>query len=71
VADHCEASTSEAMAAIEAMVKCLDTGTWGDTSPTALNAAASALKLEQPRYVSYTFKTPINQAFYADTKRPF
>jgi pimeloyl-ACP methyl ester carboxylesterase len=70
-AGHCETSTSEAMAAIEAMVKRLDTGKWGDTSPAALNAAASALKLEQPRYVSYTFKTPFNRAFYADTKRPF
>ena len=59
------------MAAIEAMVNRLETGKWGDTSPAALNAAASALKLEQPRFVSYTFKTPFNRAFYADTKRPF
>ena len=70
-AGHCETTTSEAMAAIEAMVNRLETGNWGDTSPAALNAAASALKLEQPRYVSYTFKTPFNRAFYADTKRPF
>ena len=70
-AGHCETSVSEAMAAIEAMVKRLDTGKWGDTSPAALNSAAGALKLEQPRYVSFTFKTPFNRAFYADTKHPF
>jgi pimeloyl-ACP methyl ester carboxylesterase len=70
-AGHCETSTAEAMAAIEAMVGRLDTGKWGDTSPAALNAAASALKLEAPRYVDHTFKTPFNRAFYTDTKRPF
>jgi hypothetical protein len=53
------------------MVTRLNTGKWGDTSPAALNAAASALNLEAPRFVSYTFKTPFNRAFYSDTKHPF
>jgi pimeloyl-ACP methyl ester carboxylesterase len=70
-AGHCETSVSEATTAIEAMVSRLDTGEWGDTSSVALNAAASALNLEAPRFVRYTFMTPFNRAFYADTKHPY
>ncbi len=70
-AGHCETEVSEAMAAIEAMVKRLSTGRWGDTSPEALNAAASALNIAKPRFVSYTFVTPFNRAFYKETKHPF
>ncbi len=70
-AGHCETEVSEAMAAIEAMVKRLSTGTWGDTSPQALNAAASALNPAKPRFVSYTFTTAFNRAFYRETKHPF
>ncbi|EIM30032.1 alpha/beta hydrolase family protein [Microvirga lotononidis] len=70
-AGHCETSVSEATAAIEAMVTRLSTGKWSDTNSAALNAAASTLNLEAPRFVSYTFKTPFNRAFYANTKHPF
>jgi pimeloyl-ACP methyl ester carboxylesterase len=70
-AGHCETEVSEAMATIEAMVTRLGTGKWGDTSPQALNGAARTLNLAEPRFVSYTFKTPFNRAFYTDTKRPF
>ncbi|WP_342363641.1 alpha/beta hydrolase family protein [Terrarubrum flagellatum] len=70
-AGHCETEVSEAMAAIEAMVARLSTGKWGDTSPAALNAAARALKLAEPRFVSHTFRTPFNRAFYMDSNRPF
>jgi len=63
-AGHCETEVSEAMAAIEAMTNRLATGSWGDTSPEALNAAASALALAKPRFVSHTFTTPFNRAFY-------
>jgi pimeloyl-ACP methyl ester carboxylesterase len=70
-AGHCETEVSEAGAVIQAMVNRLDTGTWGDTSPKALNAAAGALNLAAPRFVSHTFATPFNRAFYLDTKHPF
>ena len=59
------------MATIEAMVDRLSTGKWGDTSPEALNAAAGALNLAKPRFVSYAFKTPFNRAFYPETQHPF
>ena len=70
-AGHCETEVSEAMAAIEAMVNRLSTGRRGDTSPQALNAAGSALNLAKPRFVSYTFTTAFNRAFYRETKHPF
>ena len=70
-AGHCETEVSEAVATIEAMVNRLSTGKWGDTSPEALNAAAGALNLAKPRFVSYTFKTPFNRAFYPETQHPF
>jgi hypothetical protein len=59
------------MAAIDAVVKRLETGQWGETTAEGLNAAARALNREEPRYVTYIFRTPFNRAFYKDSKRPF
>jgi len=68
---HCKTEVSEAEAAIQAMVDRLDTGKWGDTSADALNALAKKANTQTPRYVTYTFDTPFNRAFYADSKHPF
>ncbi|MGK6317696.1 hypothetical protein [Neorhizobium sp. DT-125] len=53
------------------MIDRLDTGRWGDTTAKALNALAEKAAPQKPRYVSYSFETPFNRAFYADSRHPF
>lgn len=70
-AGHCKTQVSEAEAAIQAMVDRLDSGKWGDTSAEGLNALAKKASTQAPRYVTYSFETPFNRAFYSDSKHPF
>lgn len=70
-AGHCVTTISEAVAAIDALSERIETGAWPQTDAAALNEAAQALNLEAPRYVDYTFETPFNRAFYADSPHPF
>jgi fermentation-respiration switch protein FrsA (DUF1100 family) len=70
-AGHCKTEVSEAEAAIQAMVDRLNTGKWGDTSADGLNALSKKASNQAPRYVTYSFETPFNRAFYPDSKHPF
>jgi pimeloyl-ACP methyl ester carboxylesterase len=67
---HCSQSVAETMAAVETMVLRLKKGVWPDTSPPSLAARASALNLQQPRFVSHDF-TPFNRAYWPGLAHPF
>jgi hypothetical protein len=70
-AGHCKTEVSEAEAAIQAMVDRLETGKWGDTSAEGLNGLAKKANAQTPRYVTYSFETPFNRAFYGESKHPY
>ena len=70
-AGHCATSVAEGMTAINTVLERLKNGEWPETGSEALNAAATSLGLETPRFVEHSFATPFNRAFYADTERPF
>jgi hypothetical protein len=58
-AGHCSFTAAETIAAFQALIHRVDTGTWGDsTSPSELNAAAAALgqpyNIAPPSYVGFT-----------------
>jgi len=67
---HCAQSVAETMAAVETMTQRLAKGVWPDTTPAALDARASALNLQQPRFVSRDF-TPFNRAYWPGLAHPF
>ncbi len=51
---HCEFAAAESSAIVEALVERLETGSWPDTSPAALNAAGAALDTgSDPRFIEY------------------
>ena len=70
-AGHCKTEVSEAEAAIQAVVDRIETGKWGDVDAKGLNAIAAKISTQTPRYVTYTFPTPFNRAFYLDSKHPY
>jgi pimeloyl-ACP methyl ester carboxylesterase len=70
-AGHCKTEVSEAEAAIQAIVDRLETGKWGDTSADGLNTLAKKASTQSPRYVTYSFETPFNRAFYGDSAHPY
>jgi pimeloyl-ACP methyl ester carboxylesterase len=52
---HCLFDASESAAAIEALLRRLDTGVWPDTSPAGMNAIAKQLfPASTPRFIEYT-----------------
>jgi pimeloyl-ACP methyl ester carboxylesterase len=58
-AGHCSFTPAETIAAFQALIHRVNTGTWGDsTSPSELNAAAAALghayNIAPPSYVGFT-----------------
>ena len=54
-AGHCTFDPSEAVAAIETVLARVQTGTWPDTGPQAMNARARALvPTATPQFVNYT-----------------
>jgi len=58
-AGHCTFTPAETIAAFQALIHRVNTGTWGDSaSPSELNAAAAALgpayNLAPPSYVAFT-----------------
>lgn len=69
-AGHCKAEVPEAEAAIQTVLDRLETGHWGDTSPSGLNKLAAKLNSQAPRYVASPFSTPFNRAFYTDSAHP-
>ena len=51
---HCTFSAAESAAAVESVMRRIDSGAWGDTSPTALNTLARTLDPgSEARYYSY------------------
>ena len=52
-AGHCGFSAGETVAAVEALSARVATGRWGDTSPSALNAAAAAVATGPARFVPH------------------
>jgi hypothetical protein len=50
-ASHCGYTPAEAMAAIDTMMRRLDSGQWGSTEPEALNALAKSLNPSPARFV--------------------
>jgi pimeloyl-ACP methyl ester carboxylesterase len=67
---HCSQSVAETMAAVETMAQRLAKGVWPNTTPAALDARASALNLQQPRFVDRDF-TPFNRAYWPGLAHPF
>lgn len=53
-AGHCAFTQGEQTAAYQVLLERLDTGRWPETSPTAMNARASALDLGAARFWEYT-----------------
>jgi pimeloyl-ACP methyl ester carboxylesterase len=67
-AGHCAFTVSERAAAVETLMRRLDTGIWGDsTNPKKLNALASSLNLDEPRFVHYNWPR-LNRAFFPETE---
>ena len=52
---HCGFNVAEAGAAIEVMMRRLDTGTWGPSNPEAMNALGASLETsDAPRFIDNT-----------------
>lgn len=47
-AGHCNFSTAESAAAVDVVMRRIETGEWPDTTPKGLNAAADSLQTETP-----------------------
>jgi hypothetical protein len=50
---HCTFSPAEVLATLDALVLRVTTGNWGDTAPTAMNAAAGAYPAEDRQVWSW------------------
>ncbi len=64
-AGHCSTNLAETAVGVETMLRRLETGTWGDTSPRRLNALGAALDLGvDARYTSFKLPHTLNRAYF-------
>lgn len=66
-AGHCTFTVSERAAAVETMMRRLDTGHWPSTSPKTLNALARSLNLDESRFIDHNWPQ-FNRGFYPDSE---
>ena len=66
-AGHCTFTVSERAAAVEMMMRRLDTGHWPNTSPKTLNVLARSLNLDESRFIHHNWPK-FNRGFYPDSE---
>ncbi len=62
---HCTFSIGERIAVITALIERIETGSWPDLAPAAMNRRAQGLDPAEARFMTYGFR-PFNRPFYSD-----
>lgn len=69
-AGHCAFKVSEVAAAVETVLRRIDTGRWADTAtPPRLNELGRSFEVDEPRFIRHRLPE-LNRAFYPDSSYP-